>query len=222
MSESSTISDGPDQPDRIARAVEREVTRRKRQVRVYLALLLVPVGMGAFAVLSGWGEESRLKTVEANLATVQPSIERIRALDTALIQVTSASTALQSTARDVVQLRQGQQAIEARLDSSVTVLRSSQLRLSAQTDSLRVQVKPQLKLLETALARVDQVRSELQAQNAQLERLEHRQVILQARQDSQLGAIRFNEDLKNRLQRLEVRSDSMNRQILRMRTVVPH
>jgi hypothetical protein len=195
---------GEDAPDRLALAVEREVRRRQRQVRIYLLLLLVPLLMGGVAVLFSRDDADRLRMVEASLDSVQPSLDAVRGLDTALAQVATASTALSSTAREVDQLRQRQQVMRERLDSSERWLRRTQVQISEQ-------MKPWL--VETALVRVEQVRATLQAQERQIAGLEKRQLVLMARQDSQVARYPLNADIIGRLKRLELRSDTIRSQV---------
>jgi hypothetical protein len=54
--------DRPAAADRIDLAVARELARRKRLLRFYLLLLLVPIGVAAWAVWSGFRAESHFAT----------------------------------------------------------------------------------------------------------------------------------------------------------------
>jgi hypothetical protein len=190
--------------DRLALAVEREIRRRQRQVRIYLLLLLVPLLMGVAAVLFSRDDADRLRTVEASLDSVQPSLDAVRGLDTTLAQVTTAASALRSTAQEVGDLRQRQQVMRARLDSSEVLLRETQRQISEEVKPWRV---------ETALVRVDQVRAALKAQEQEIAGLQKRQMVLMARQDSQIARYPLNADIIGRLKRLELRSDTIRSQI---------
>lgn len=104
---------------RIENAVERELARRRRMLRFYLLLLLVPLGLAAWFLAAGRTDqevlgqavETRIAPVEERYARIAPKLDRVESLDEALPVVEKAAEQLQAQEEKVAALQQQVQAI---------------------------------------------------------------------------------------------------------------
>lgn len=196
---------GSDRAARIAGAVEREMSARRRMLVLFAVLLLVPLVTGVIALRSARTDHQRFVAVESTVEDVQPAIEQIRGLDTVLPRVAAASAALGKQAADVKALQENQQAIRRQLAPTEATLR---------------ELTPQLEAVRQAVASLSEVQTRLRAQDTQITRIARQQTVLQARQDSHFARVQASEDILHRLSRLEVKSDSLQGEIRSMDRMV--
>jgi chromosome segregation ATPase len=101
-------------PSRIESTVERELARRRRLLRLYLLLLLVPLGLAAWFLLAGRSDqdlfrrtvEERVAPVEERYRQIAPKLDQVETLDQVLPVVARAAEQLQAQQREVKTLRQ--------------------------------------------------------------------------------------------------------------------
>lgn len=194
-----------DRATRIAEAVEKEMSARRRTLILFAMLLLIPLAMGLVALRSARTDHRRFVAVESTVQEVQPAIQQIQGLDTVLPRIAAASAALGKQAAAVRVLQENQQAIQRQLAPTEATLR---------------QLTPQLEAVRQAAASLAEVQTRLRAQDTQITRIARQQTVLQARQDSHFARVRASEDILRRLNVLEVKSDSLQREVRSMDRMV--
>lgn len=186
--------DNPSIPhgDRIENAVGRELARRRRLLRLYLLLLLVPLGLAAWFLVAGRSDheilrqtvEERVAPVEQRYEQIAPKLEQVESLDEALPVVQAAAKQLQEQEKQVETL-QGQ--VEEMVPA-VQEIRANQAAL------LRtVQPAGELKELSDRLMMMEGSLKSVQAQQNEIQR-DLRNV--QQRIDKQPAGPAFNLDPK--------------------------
>lgn len=110
------LVDSPSAPpgDRVQRAVERELARRRRLLQLYLLLLLIPLGLAAWFLAAGRSDQEivqevvdrRLAPVEERYEQITPKLAQVESLDQALPVVQRAAVQLEEQGRQVETLQQ--------------------------------------------------------------------------------------------------------------------
>lgn len=110
------LVDSPSAPpgDRVERAVERELARRRRLLQLYLLLLLIPLGLAAWFLAAGRSDQEivqevvdrRLAPVEERYEQITPKLAQVESLDQALPVVQRAAVQLEEQGRQVETLQQ--------------------------------------------------------------------------------------------------------------------
>ena len=190
--------------DRIENAIERELARRRRLLRLYLLLLLVPLGLAAWFLVAGRSDhetfrqtlEARVAPVEQRYEQIAPKLEQVESLDQALPVVRQAAKQLQEQEKQVETL---QDRVD-RIEPEVQEIQADQAAL------LRtVQPDGEVEELAERLRRVEGSLKSVQAQQSEIQR---DLKIVQQRIDEQpagftLDPKRLNELIDARLRLLE-------------------
>jgi chromosome segregation ATPase len=100
--------------DRIENAVGRELARRRRLLRLYLLLLLVPLGVAAWFLVAGRSDqesfrqavEDRVAPVEQSYERIAPKLKQVESFDEALPIVQQAAEQLKTQEKQVATLQQ--------------------------------------------------------------------------------------------------------------------
>lgn len=155
--------------DRIENAVERELARRRRLLRLYLLLLLVPLGLAAWFLVAGRSDheifrqtvEDRVAPVEQRYEQIAPRLEQVESLDEALPVVRQAAKQLQEQEKQV-------ETLQDQVEEIVPAMREIQTQ---QASILRtVQPAGELKELSDRLMRVERSLTSVQAQQSEIQR----------------------------------------------------
>lgn len=158
---------------RIESAVERELARRRRLLRLYLLLLLVPLGLAAWFLLAGRSDhelfrrtvEARVAPVEEHYRQIAPKLDQVETLDQALPVVERAAEQLQAQEKEVKTLRQQVQEITP----AVQEIQANQASLLREVGS-----SGEVKELSARLAAMERDLRGYQQLSAQLVRQEER------------------------------------------------
>lgn len=171
-------------PSRIENAVERELARRRRLLRLYLLLLLIPLGLAVWFLLTGRSDhelvrqtvEERVAPVEQRYQQIAPKLDQVETLDRSLPVVEKAAQQLQAQEKQVETLRQEVRAIQP----AVEEIRATQASLSRSSDSGEVkELATRLAAVEKDLAGYQQLSTRL----AVMEK-EQRQVVVDLKEVS--------------------------------------
>jgi hypothetical protein len=146
--------------DRIENAVERELARRRRLLRLYLLLMLVPLGLAAWFLAAGRSDQATFRqTVEERVAPVEQSYEKVASkleqvenLDLPMVQ--QAAEKLQEQEKQVAALQD--QVVEIRA-SQTTILRT-------------IEPAGELKELSDRLMMIEGRLKNVQAQQSEIQR----------------------------------------------------
>ena len=204
--------------ERAARLLAEEIRRRKRVLWYYLTALLIPIGLGAYALATGrrdtaehLADDTRIDSVARMVREVQPAIARLENIDTTLRAVSTTRAELQRQRTTVVELQSRQAALEDRL--SQTVVPAS----LALVDSVRNELRANAQRLQTVSTRIDEQTSVITSQRAQINRQTDEIQVLRRGQDSIRAEVRripptrnqIDPGLLERIKRLELRTDSL-------------
>ena len=178
--------------DRIENAVGRELARRRRLLRLYLLLLLVPLGLAAWFLAAGRSDQETLRqTVEDRVAPVEqsyeqiaPKLQQVESLDEALPVVRQAAKQLQEQEKQVAALQDRVEKIEPEM-REIQADQASLLR--------NVQPAGEVKRLSDQLMRVEGSLKSIQAQQNEIQR---NLTTVQRRIDQQPAGPVFNLDPK--------------------------
>ncbi len=107
----------------ISRAVERETRYRQRMLRIYLALLLIPLAILVVFLVFGRSDGAEIQAVKVAYAAVQPTLAHVRALDTVVPQLRDASHRLERQERRVAILQDSQRVLAASIVPVVDTVR---------------------------------------------------------------------------------------------------
>ncbi len=110
----ATLDSPSARSNRIENAVERELARRRRLLRFYLLLLLVPLGLAAWFLAAGRSDhesvrqtlDMRVAPVEERYAEIAPKLDQVEGLNEALPIVRKAAAQLQAQEKQVETLEQ--------------------------------------------------------------------------------------------------------------------
>jgi ABC-type Fe3+-citrate transport system substrate-binding protein len=160
--------DSPSAPDRIENAVERELARRRRLLRLYLLLLLVPLGLAAWFLVAGRSDhkilretvEQRVAPVEKRYERIAPKLERVERLDEDLVVVQQAAEQLQAQEKQVETLQRQVQEIAPAV-REIQASQTSLLRTVQSAGELK-ELSARLAEMETSIARVQARQIEVQ------------------------------------------------------------
>jgi DNA repair exonuclease SbcCD ATPase subunit len=173
---------------RIENAVERELARRRRLLRLYLLLLLVPLGLAAWFLAFGRSDqeivhqtvEQRVAPVEARYEQIAPKLEQVESLDKTLPVVQQAAKQLQAQGKQVETLRQQVQEIAP----AVQQIQAQQRQVA--TLQQRVQeIEPAVKQVQAdqvALRRTMETPGDVKELTARLAAMERNIADVEARQ----------------------------------------
>ena len=194
--------------ERAARLLAEEIRRRKRALWYYLAALLIPIVLGAYALATGkrdteehLADDTRIDSVTRIVRDVQPAIARLQTIDTALQAVSTARVELQRQRTTV-------KALEDRLKTTPSL---------AVVDSVRNELRANALRLDTVSTRIDEQENVITSQRAQMNRQLDSIRVLRRGQDSirtkvaGIPSIHFRADsaLLERIKRLELRTASL-------------
>jgi chromosome segregation ATPase len=137
-----------DRSARIERTVAREMAHRQRLLRLYLLLLVVPLGVAAWFVVAGRSDRqlvqqevaARVAPVEASYRTIAPKLEQVAELDRVLPVVTGAAEKIDAQRAEVAELGRSQQALAGRVESLSATLGSTDPGSRGEIKSLSDQV----------------------------------------------------------------------------------
>jgi DNA repair exonuclease SbcCD ATPase subunit len=220
----ATLTSNSAPPSRIENAVERELARRRRLLRLYLFLLLIPLGLAAWFLLVGRSDHALLrKTVDDRVAPVEerykqiaPKLQQVERLDKALPVVEKAADQLQAQEKQVEILRQ-----------QVQNLTPALLRGTDSSAEIR-KLSAQLATIERNLAGYQQLSAQLARQEQRLAVMEReqRQVItdlkeVQVKVEKQPGPMPgFNvldlRKLNDRVRALEEGTGDLRKDVFRL------
>lgn len=169
--------------ERIENTVEREMARRRRLLRLYLLLMLVPLGLAAWFLAAGRSDQETLRqTVEARVAPVEqsyeriaPKLEQVESFDEALPIVEQAAKQLQEQEKQVAALQQQVQDI---------VPEMREIRASQTTILRTIEPAGELKELSDRLMTIEGRLKNVQAQQSEIQR---DLTVVQQRIDKQPG-----------------------------------
>jgi DNA repair exonuclease SbcCD ATPase subunit len=154
---------------RVENAIEREMARRRRLLRLYLLLLLVPLGLAAWFLAAGRSDheivrqsvEERVAPVEQRYEQIAPKLAQVESLDEALPVVQQAAEQLQAQEKQVETLRQEVREIVP----AVQEIQANQASLLRNVDP-----SGELKELSERLMRVEGSLKSVQAQQSEIQR----------------------------------------------------
>jgi small-conductance mechanosensitive channel len=193
--------------ERIEQAVQLEHSRRRRMLRLYSVLLLVPIGI--FIVLLVFGRsdrqtleqavDMRVKPVEAQYQAIQPALDSIHGLDTILPRVNRAAQYFDTQAARLSSLARTQESLTQAVAGIPEQIRMIDGRLQ-QFDALR-----------TDVPRIREQLTHLQSNLTDIRALQDRLGMELNRQDRAIKALGDPTVLRQRMDVLEHRLDSMGR-----------
>jgi chromosome segregation ATPase len=172
---------------RIESAVERELARRRRLLRLYLLLLLIPLGIAAWFLVVGRSDheifrqtvEQRVAPVEERYQQIAPRLAQVETLDRALPVVEKAAEQLQAQERQVATLEQQVREITPVVEE-IQVKQASLLRVMESPPAEVRELTSRLAAVERNLAGVQRLSTQLVEQEQRLAVMERqqRQVVL--------------------------------------------
>jgi len=178
--------------DRIENAVERELARRRRLLRLYLLLLLVPLGLTAWFLVAGRSDQDTFRqAVENRVAPVEQRYERIAPK---LDQMESFDEALPIVRQAAKQLQEQEKQVETLQDQVEKIVPEMQQIRASQTSIMRtIEPAGELKELSDRLMAVEGSLKGVQAQQSEIQR---DLTAVQQRIDKQPAGPAFNLDPK--------------------------
>jgi chromosome segregation ATPase len=147
--------------ERIDLVVQRDLTRRRRLLLVYLILLLIPLGIGGWFLAAGRSDQEavqqiiqqRMAPVERSYRELTPQLEQVKDLDRVLPEVKSAAREIAAQKVQVEKLAQGQAMIQRQvLDVSSNIRALNQMSMMASSED----PTPDYDFLKARLDRLEQ------------------------------------------------------------------
>src|SRR5690349_7710213 len=188
------LVDSPSTPprDRVERAVERDLARRRRLLQLYLLLLRIPLGLAAWFLAAGRSDQEivqeamdeRIAPVEKHYEQIAPKLAQVESLDQALPVVQQAAEQLQAQGKQVETLQQQVQEIVPKVQE----IQANQASLVRAMEPSR-----EVKELSDRLAAMEKSLTAIREEQIQVQR-ELKSV--QLRIDRQPAGSRFNLDEK--------------------------
>lgn len=228
----ATLDVPPQRGARIELAVQREMARRRRLMRLYLLLLLIPLGVAGWFVAAGRSDRQivrqevreQVAPVAQRYAEIAPKLEQVKGLGELLPAVQSAALAVEAQKTQVSALVKSQETLR----QQVTAVSSNVQELVPQVRALSAQ--PESRGLQRELgARVDELTKSVKDL-----RLSQDGVLLQQRRIfADLEKIRVERQpspgagapdlskLELRLQQLEQDNQALRGEVRKMRAVRP-
>jgi cell division protein FtsB len=218
----------PGRSERIELAVQREMARRRRLLRLYLFLLLIPLGVGAWFLSSGSSDREAarqdIQKVEKSYAEIAPKIDQVKELDTVLPELRGTAQRIADQQAQVSTLAQSQDKLEKRLTSVATDLQSLAPKVKALAPS-----PEDLKRQRELAARLDDLAKnvkELRQGQDNLSLQQHRITAdvekLRLEKQPSPGLSTFDlQRLENRLRTLEQDNQNLRSEMFRLRSVRP-
>jgi chromosome segregation ATPase len=220
---------------RIENAVERELARRRRLLRLYLLLLLIPLGIAAWFLVVGRSDhelfqetvEQRVAPVEERYQQIVPKLEQVETLDRALPVVEKAAEQLQAQEKQVETLAQQVREITPVVEE-IQVKQASLLRVMESPPPEVRELTARLAAVERNLAGYQRLSTQLVEQEQRLAVMERqqRQVVLDLKEvetkvQRQPGPIPgFNvidlQKLNERIRALEAGTGDLKRDFTRL------
>ncbi|HEX7183540.1 MAG TPA: hypothetical protein VF756_17025 [Thermoanaerobaculia bacterium] len=173
------LDSGSAPSSRIESAVERELARRRRLLRLYVLLLFIPLGVAAWFLFSAGSEmrtqevlDDRLDQVQERYEQIAPKLDQVETFDKALPVVQQAAEQLQAQEKQVETLQRQVQAVSSNVQEIAPVVQEIQ----ANQASLMRNVEPsgEVKELSARLAAMERNLEGYQQISAQLARQEQR------------------------------------------------
>ena len=159
--------------ERAARLLADEVRQRKRVLRYYVAALIVPLALGAYALATGRtdavehaADDTRLDSVAAVVQQVEPTMAQLRQMDTVLRSVATTSAELHRQRTAVAELQTRQATLETRVRELPRGAQSTPPRddVTARTlRSLSQRVQAQDSMITSQRAQITRQTEEIQA-----------------------------------------------------------
>jgi chromosome segregation ATPase len=233
----ATLDRGSAPSSRIESAVERELARRRRLLRLYLLLLLVPLGLAAWFLLAGRSDhdlfrrtvDERVAPVEERYRQIAPKLEQVETLDRALPVVERAAEQLQAQEKQVETLQQQVQEITP-VVREVQANQASLLREAGASGEVK-ELSARLAAMEKDLKGYQQLSAQLLRQEERLAGIEkqQRQVVIdlkevEAKVERQPAAPGFSlldlEKLNERVRALERGTGDLRKDFYKLQTDV--
>jgi len=128
----ATLDAPPQRGEKIELAVQREMARRRRLLRLYLALLLIPVGAAVWFVAAGRTDrdfvqqavKAGVAPVEQRYSEIAPKLDQVHELDQVLPAVRSAAHEVQAQKEQVSALAQTQDQLRLQLNDVTSNVRA--------------------------------------------------------------------------------------------------
>lgn len=232
----AVLDSGPAPSSRIESAVERELARRRLLLRLYLLLLLVPLGLAAWFLFSAGSEmraqeelDGRLAEVQESYEEIAPKLEQVESLDEALPVVERAAEQLQAQEKRFESLqRQVRQIVPAVRE--IEANQAALMRNAEPSGELR-ELSSRLAAMERNLEGVQQLSARLSRQEEQLAAIQkqQRQVVIdlkevEAKVERQPAGPAFHlqdlQKLQERVQLLEEGAGTLKKDLTRIRADV--
>lgn len=213
----------PGRGERIELAVQREMARRRRLLRLYLLLLLIPLGVAAWFLAAGRSDRAAVE--QAVESSVGPRLAELKQLGEALPAVQNAAREVQAQKARVSALAQGQETLQQQVTSVASDVKSLEPRVRA----LQVQPPPDVTLQREVGARLDELAKNVKElrQGQDSLALQQRSITtdfekLRLEKQPPTGLSTFDlQRLDNRLRALEQENQSLRSEMGRLRTVRP-